>query len=327
MARLVPKSAWSFVLPFHDNVVIKSLRHFDVRADVQNVERDRRIPRLQAFQRELRVLTHTPLRNHENIVKLLGVGWERNRSDISSPVFHWPLLVQEYASYGSMIDFLETNEVGFDDRLRLCVDVGKGLAALHACDITHADVKPENVLIFPHSQKKFVAKISDFGLSLFNLGGKSTSTRELGRTEPWNAPESGHLLSWRDRKLTDVYTYGFLIWRVMAYGHAPFDQSRGSLSKKSELMIKAAKQQDEVPLKMRRSLAACIGDSALLGKLYSVAELTVQLDRSKRQLIKAVDVLTQSLTTASYNSLRTSLKQSISTSTPLRDNTIPYEVY
>jgi hypothetical protein len=97
-----------------DHVVFKSLRHREALGSERLP--DGRVPRLQNFLRELRVLTHGPLRNHENIVRLVGVGRERNRLSISTSIFHWPFLVLKHAKYGTMIDFLE--EIGVDFHTR-----------------------------------------------------------------------------------------------------------------------------------------------------------------------------------------------------------------
>jgi hypothetical protein len=56
-----------------NNVVYKSLRHRE-RPDPELRVKDDRVLRLQSFLRELRVLTHRPLWDYENIVRLIGVG-------------------------------------------------------------------------------------------------------------------------------------------------------------------------------------------------------------------------------------------------------------
>ena len=41
-----------------------------------------------------------------------------------------------------------------------------GLEALHACEIVHGDFKLDNVLIFKHPDRGFLAKLSNFSHSI-----------------------------------------------------------------------------------------------------------------------------------------------------------------
>jgi hypothetical protein len=127
VAHLVPTSRLKTENPALDDVsslanvnhvVFKTLRHVEA-APKPNEKRplDSRVGRLQQFCRELRVLTHNPLRNHENIVRLIGVGWETKRLPQSTSVFHWPFFVLEHSRYGTLMDWLDE---GLD--YRRCMD-------------------------------------------------------------------------------------------------------------------------------------------------------------------------------------------------------------
>lgn len=159
---------------------------------------------------ELRALSFPPIRAHPNIVQLLGVCW-----DVLSPV-----LVVECATHGTLAS-LERQYLQEHTRLRLCHDVARGLHFLHACCITHGDVKTENVLVFKHPQRIVIAKLADFGCSVLDMEDRS---RLPGGSEPWNAPE------WRDTLeetlfcKTDIYSFGLLCWSVLI-GFNPFDSN------------------------------------------------------------------------------------------------------
>ena len=251
IARKVPATIYSHhsaKLRGKDYVVFKSLRHRERIDGHEPSSRhvDERVPRLQNFLRELHVLMHNPLRKHDNIIGFIAVGWERNRLSRDS-VFYWPFLVLEHAEYGSLVELLEDHPIDFETRRRLCLDVGLGLQALHACDMIHGDIKPENVLVSGHATRKYIAKIADFGFSIFDLEGTSPSIRQIGWTAPWQAPESGRSLVFADGKLTDVYSYGFLLWRTVSYGHHPFHQRNGMPSAGCTEDIERAKQNDGIP--------------------------------------------------------------------------------
>jgi serine/threonine protein kinase len=87
------------------------------------------------------------------------------------------------------------------------------LINLHECGIVHGDVKCENVLVFQEGDS-VIAKISDFGNSVI-ISEVSNFCQLPGGTPPWNAPEWQDSLKKEYLYLTDVYSYGLLVWRVI----------------------------------------------------------------------------------------------------------------
>lgn len=111
---------------------------------------------------DLRIMHHTPLRSHPNVLDLIGYGW--NMEDLV------PFVVVDYAQLGNFRTYLKESDhkVAFMDKVVFIGDVAAGLTALHDCDIVHGDVKLDNVLVF-HSWDRpggAIAKICDFGHSL-----------------------------------------------------------------------------------------------------------------------------------------------------------------
>lgn len=169
---------------------------------------------------ELRALLHEPIRYHPNLVRLLGIQW--GLSPMSKSTF--PVLIMEYASFGTMSELQSVDEsLSFHVKQKLCYDVGRGLAALHACGIVHGDLKHENVLIFPNKRHMegvpYTAKLGDFGGSVMDM-----SSQELRQSETWTWPfqapeiEAKKDLNRQGLMLTDVYSFGLLIWRAMMDG-------------------------------------------------------------------------------------------------------------
>jgi serine/threonine protein kinase len=171
---------------------------------------------------ELRALSHKPLRNHKNIIKLLGLAWETDWNDIGRK---WPVLVLEYADGGTMDDFLQTHlTLEFRQRLSLCRDTAMGLSALHQCGVVHGDLKPPNVLICRSTHSidsgSWVAKLADFGASVLDVGENQRGLLSMG-SFPWEAPEFSQRLTRNGLLLTDVYSLGLLFWTVMSGGMTP----------------------------------------------------------------------------------------------------------
>lgn len=91
---------------------------------------------------ELRVLCHESLQTHPNIVRFLGVAWlkdesldipsEEHEQSIHSSPQYWPQAVMEKAEYGSLRDFLGSDQfkasrASLKAKAKLCLDVLFGL--------------------------------------------------------------------------------------------------------------------------------------------------------------------------------------------------------
>jgi len=198
-----------------DKFVIKGLKFVD---DYNNNIAKKSL--YNASLREIRALTHAPLRSHPNIITLLGVGWE---PDINHHDVTWPVLVLEYSEEGTLRDYQrERPGMEFLEKMQFCEDVGRALLAIHGSGIVHGDVKSENILVFWSAGKgRMVGKIGDFGSSVLDF--REDEHRGLiAHTIPWNAPEYDEDIPREHLKCTDVYSFGMLIFRVMLGGINPF---------------------------------------------------------------------------------------------------------
>lgn len=169
---------------------------------------------------ELRALLHEPIRYHPNLVRLLGIQW--GLSPISDSTY--PVLIMEYASLGTFHTLQVCSEpLPFPIKQKLCYDVGRALSALHACGIVHGDIKHENVLIFPSENLSddilYTAKLADFGGSVMDMTSDDFRKMETW-TWPVQAPEikSDQHLNKHGMMLTDVYSFGLLVWRAFEDG-------------------------------------------------------------------------------------------------------------
>lgn len=201
---------------------------------------------------ELHVLSHPPLRNHNNIIELLGISWEPSPLSLanfegseSAQLSLWPVLVLEHSPLGSILEMFEdivendSDPLTIESKINISIDVARGLKALHDCSIAHSDIKCENVLMF-FEPPRLTAKIADFGCALSDL----TEHKWLrGFTEPWNAPEVVDSLKGTELLLADVYSLGFVIWRIMTDGKDPF-VTPSVVATRGQLSLKDFKMQD-----------------------------------------------------------------------------------
>ena len=85
--------------------------------------------RFRALISEISVLGHPSVREHPNIISLLGVCW-----DILPSGCVWPVLVFERTALGDLWSFVESDEgkiISTEVRLKLCADVATAVRDLH----------------------------------------------------------------------------------------------------------------------------------------------------------------------------------------------------
>jgi len=183
-------------------------------------------PDLRYIAVELLVLLNDGIREHSNIVDLIGICWEVQANE--QPIR--PVLVFPKAPLGDLSSFM-LGPVGKDSsietRLDICADVAKAISSLHGssmlattsllCLITdkstyiiHGDIKPVNVLIFENDDGKPLAKVIDFAYSC--IGQKHENMVYLPQTSEWvMAPEWHHRGFLIDSaKRLDVFSFGIM---------------------------------------------------------------------------------------------------------------------
>jgi serine/threonine protein kinase len=102
---------------------------------------------LGAFEQELRI--HESL-NHENIIKVLGIIYEKD----------YIYIVMELCKNGDLLDYIQKNPNRTQRKiLSYFFQILKAVAYLHERGIAHLDIKPENVLLYDDQ----TVKLGDFG--------------------------------------------------------------------------------------------------------------------------------------------------------------------
>jgi len=264
-----------------DKYVIKGLKFVD---DYNNNIAKKSL--YNASLREIRALTHPPLRSHPNIITLLGVGWE---PDLNHYDVAWPVLMLEYSEEGTLRDYQrERPGMEFLEKMQFCEDVGRALLAIHGSGIVHGDVKCENVLVFWLAEKgRMVGKIGDFGSSVLDF--REDEHRSLpAHTIPWNAPEYDKDIPREHLKFTDIYSFGMLIFRVMLGGInpfeiAPFKSDEADIEPRSQEL---KKDPEFLSLVAMMLCERCNASEA--GTVCEVLEFTLQYLSTQRSLESAV---------------------------------------
>ena len=179
---------------------------------------------------EILSLRHPALQHHRNVAQLKGWAFAERSAEI-------PCLVMEIA-FNNLAEFLTTEFVVSPEiKIQMCLDMASGLDAIHAAGIIHADLKPENVLVFQNrsgpneplnERVSYIAKLADFGLSVLEAKTLSNdSIQILGFSREWCAPEvyaayeCNTGISSEDYLKADNYSLGLVIWSVFCFQGRP----------------------------------------------------------------------------------------------------------
>ena len=147
--------------------------------------------------------------HHPNIVRVYGF---HNVSEL----FVIEMEFVDGYDLAEVLDNVSTRApLTFEQILNWTLQILDGLAAIHAANISHNDLKPQNILV---DKSSGVAKITDFGSSR-RLEDVWVWTRRQG-TEAYMAPEVA-LEGKRARDVSDIYSIGVLLYE-MATGRLPY---------------------------------------------------------------------------------------------------------
>jgi serine/threonine protein kinase len=255
---------------------------------------------------ELQIMSRPSLNANPNITKLMAVCFQDpalGTVDVNS-VPAKPGLVAELAheQFPDLQHFFDTAHnpnrpasLPFDTAKTLIAGIANGVAALHAHDLVHADLKPRNILIFPSQSSPcgLVAKIADFGFAgmvTFTDAGQRAplpGARPRGGTSEWNAPEclddpdpwttdaqcpspSPSLDHPQYRAARDVYSFGLLACYIALDGVSPTQMVPD---------LRAAKLSGDLVDVAVQRLGAHFQDTHNVESRESIAEPAIQIAR------------------------------------------------
>ena len=151
-------------------------------------------------------------------------------------------LILEYASHGSLYDYLIRTTDGFSEIVCKYIlgELIKIICALHKNGFCHRDIKLENILI---TGDKYILKLSDFGfaVSFLNDNNNKKKLDDSVGSEYYYAPEILEGESYDGEKV-DIFCLGILIFVLMTK-QLPFKEAQAfnynaKLSEKLYILIK-----------------------------------------------------------------------------------------
>ncbi|MCA1616847.1 MAG: serine/threonine protein kinase, partial [Acidobacteria bacterium] len=149
------------------------------------------------FRQERQILASL---NHPNIARLLDGGVSSDGE---------PYLVMEYVEGVRIDDYCEGRKLSTGGRLRLFLEVCRGVSYAHQHLVVHRDLKPSNILVSTEG----VPKLLDFGIAkLLDPGqaaGEHTRTEMRAFTPDYASPEQA--AGGQITTASDVYSLGILL--------------------------------------------------------------------------------------------------------------------
>jgi serine/threonine protein kinase len=132
-----------------------------------------------------------------------------------------PYMAQQFIAGGTLQDRIDRDgSLQLEAAVTLCLEVARGLKALHAEQLVHRDLKPANILLDERDR----AYITDFGLAKDRDASALTEPGQAVGSMDYMAPEQirGEEVS----ALTDVYALGCVMYESLV-GEPPFAEKEG----------------------------------------------------------------------------------------------------
>ncbi|CAG8545775.1 10879_t:CDS:2 [Diversispora eburnea] len=188
-------------------VIRKIYKNFEVACkpiDLQNND-----PKETAkIQGQLAILGK--LRESPNIIRFYGLSYTEN-SDV---------MVFEWADYGSLKELYCQYDIAWHRKVKIALDICRGLAFLHSCDILHHDIRCEHIMMVTG----LIPKIAEFKYSRM---ARSPTTDMKGVTDitRWMAPEKLRDSTYSDSTKKhvhvpytfkcEIFSFGMLLWELV----------------------------------------------------------------------------------------------------------------
>lgn len=94
----------------------------------------------------------------------------------------------------------------------ICLEVGRGLEAIHDAGLIHGDIKLDNILIF-QDDNRWIAKLSDFGLTAWAQSSSNMQeSLEYRGTPRWCPPPGSTRYTLGKLYAFDYFAYGLVVW-------------------------------------------------------------------------------------------------------------------
>jgi MAP/microtubule affinity-regulating kinase len=169
---------------------------------------------IEAYMLLTREVTMMKELDHVNIVKLITFGSNGFLDKSDEPLSYVPqYIIMEYVPISFFNVILSIGTRTEDISRFFFHQIVNAMAYMHAKDIAHLDLKPENIMV----DKELTIKIADFG---FATNKNVYHLTEYMGTKPYMAPELIERRTYNGKQ-ADVFSLGVILY-FLATGYYPF---------------------------------------------------------------------------------------------------------
>ncbi|GHO56031.1 methylation-associated defense system protein kinase MAD6 [Ktedonobacter robiniae] len=172
------------------------------------VSLDQRAQQLLRIRRDVQALQS--IGNHPNLVMI---------NDFSTDDSGHFIELTQWSEHGTLRDLLERGEhLSLEEKVRIIIGVAKGLAAAHAKNVVHRDLRPENILLDTY----YTSRLMNFEHARVEALGQATIWSPLAADADrrYLAPELDQLNPLVS-SANDLYALGAIMYELLS-GHVPF---------------------------------------------------------------------------------------------------------
>ena len=115
------------------------------------------------FQRELKALSKC---NHNNVIKLIGAGYNENKTFFLVLEKAIEIHLRTFVQNDILKNWYKKRIISLE-LIKLLGELSQGLFHMEKAGILHRDLQINNILVFENEKGKIDLKICDFGVSAF----------------------------------------------------------------------------------------------------------------------------------------------------------------
>ncbi len=179
---------------------------------------------------------------HPNIVNIYDVGSEEGLYYI----------VMEYVEGITLKTYIEKKgQLSFKEAVSIAIQVARGIESAHAKQITHRDIKPQNIIISTEGK----VKVTDFGIA--KAASSNTISSDVMGSVHYSSPEQARN-GFVDGR-SDIYSLGIVMYEMVT-GRVPFDGDTTvavAIQHLQEEMTPPGNYAENLPVSLEKIIVKC----------------------------------------------------------------------
>ncbi|OHT10878.1 hypothetical protein TRFO_19669 [Tritrichomonas foetus] len=208
---------------------------------------------IQKLLQEYEILSQI---KHKNIQKVYGVCYGDDNN--------LPSILLKYQKRNL---FSAINDLNFQEKLHVILDVCEGMSFIHSRRIIHRDLNPENIFLDSH----YKAVIGNFGKATLN---DDLSHHTCFALHFYLSPEQLNENTYYDEKV-DVYSFGMILYFILTEGKLP------EVSLKDVMIGKEVSVPDKISLFSREIILRCLAFDPALRPTFKDLHTLIFLNSDK----------------------------------------------